>query len=187
MPPRQLSDELILVDERNRVTGHAGVRACHDGQGLRHRAFSVFLFNGSGELLLQQRSAAKRLWPAYWSNSCCSHPRRGETVSAAARRRLREELGIRADTKLLFRFEYLASYRAIGTEHEVCAVLVAKSDAAVSANAEELADWRFLTPVEVDRQLRRAPGTFTPWMHAEWQQLRGEHWPAVRAYLDGAR
>ena len=184
MRESKLSDELILVDARNRVEGHASRARCHAGQGLRHRAFSVFLFNARGEVLLQRRSRSKRLWPAYWSNSCCSHPRRGESVTSAARRRLHEELGIRTGVKLVFRFEYQASYRAVGSEHEVCAVLLARSDAEVRPNAEEVAEWRYVAPEELDRRLLRAPGAHTPWMRLEWLRLRNGHWPAVRSYLD---
>ena len=74
------TEDLILVDPQDQVQGHLNKAACHLGEGLLHRAFSVFLFNAEGELLLQQRSEQKKLWPLYWANSCCSHPRRGETV-----------------------------------------------------------------------------------------------------------
>ena len=68
------------MDADDREIGHASKAACHDGHGILHRAFSLFVFNERGELLLQQRSAEKRLWPGYWSNSCCSHPRQGEAM-----------------------------------------------------------------------------------------------------------
>ena len=84
------AEELILVDEQDNETGYLSKAACHDGDGVLHRAFSVFLFNDRGELLLQQRSPSKRLWGGYWSNSCCSHPRRGESIQVATRRRLRD-------------------------------------------------------------------------------------------------
>jgi len=77
------SESLILVDEADREVGHLDKAQCHQGQGVLHRAFSLLIFNDAGELLLQQRSASKRLWPLFWSNSCCSHPRRAETMEAA--------------------------------------------------------------------------------------------------------
>ena len=88
-PANNPLDTLILVDSDDRETGFLSKEECHRGQGTLHRAFSVFVFNREGEILLQQRSGSKPLWPLYWSNSCCSHPRRGEHVEAAARRRLR--------------------------------------------------------------------------------------------------
>ena len=74
-------ENLILVDEEDRVIGHEEKERCHDGAGKLHRAFSVFLFDGRGRMLIQRRSAAKRLWPLFWSNSCCSHPRQGEEIA----------------------------------------------------------------------------------------------------------
>ena len=85
------SEPLILVDEADREIGHLDKGACHDGKGVLHRAFSLFIFNDSGELLLQQRSAQKRLWPLFWSNSCCSHPRKGESMETAVERRLAQD------------------------------------------------------------------------------------------------
>ncbi|MBV8742173.1 MAG: NUDIX domain-containing protein, partial [Sinobacteraceae bacterium] len=82
------SDSLILVDESDREVGHLDKVRCHDGHGVLHRAFSLLIFNADGELLLQQRAASKPLWPLYWSNSCCSHPRRFESMDVATRRRL---------------------------------------------------------------------------------------------------
>ena len=81
------AEELILVDPDDNETGYLSKAECHDGQGILHRAFSLFLFNADGELLLQQRGATKRLWPEFWSNSICSHPRRGESMQVATRRR----------------------------------------------------------------------------------------------------
>ena len=87
-------EELILVDREDNELGFLSKAECHDGAGVLHRAFSLFLFNDEGELLLQQRSGNKRLWPNFWSNSCCSHPRRGESMEVATRRRLRDELNL---------------------------------------------------------------------------------------------
>src|ERR1700761_6433167 len=88
--PSADADTLILVDEADREVGYMSKARCHDGRGILHRAFSLLIFNAEGQLLLQQRSAAKRLWPLYWSNSCCSHPRRFENMETAVQRRLHE-------------------------------------------------------------------------------------------------
>src|SRR5947207_3387152 len=101
-------EPLILVDGNDQELGFATKAACHDGVGLLHRAFSVFLFNPAGELLLQQRSAQKRLWPLYWANSCCSHPRRGESLPAAVERRTREELALATPLAFVYKFVYQA-------------------------------------------------------------------------------
>src|SRR5256885_13900167 len=107
-------EPLILVDETDREVGHLSKAKCHDGHGVLHRAFSLLVFNDAGELLLQQRAASKRLWPRYWSNSCCSHPRRAETMEAAIHRRLYEELGLRCPLHFLFKFKYQAQFDTAG-------------------------------------------------------------------------
>ena len=89
-------EKLILVDEHDNIIGYENKDVCHNGDGLLHRAFSIFLFTSNGELLIQQRSQEKRLWGLFWSNTCCSHPRKGETYEQATMRRLQEELGLKA-------------------------------------------------------------------------------------------
>lgn len=169
------AEELILVDPNDRVCGHASKAACHDGDGILHRAFSLFVFNGKGALLLQQRSAGKRLWPGYWANTCCSHPRRGETLDEAVRRRLWQEMGMRCELRYLYKFLYQADYRGLGAEHELCSVLVGTTDAQVQVNQSEVADWRFVRSAELDGEMRDCPGLFTPWFQLEWQRLRGDY------------
>ncbi|MEO5813494.1 MAG: isopentenyl-diphosphate Delta-isomerase [Rhodanobacter sp.] len=166
------AEELILVDGDDRVRGYDSKAACHDGQGNLHRAFSLFVFNPEGALLLQQRSLGKRLWPGYWANSCCSHPRRGESMDQATQRRLLQELGMRCDLRYLFKFEYQADYQGLGAEHELCSVYVGQTSAPVHANRSEVAAWRFVTPVELDAEISAHPGNFTPWLKLEWQRLR---------------
>jgi isopentenyl-diphosphate delta-isomerase len=141
---------------------------------MLHRAFSLFVFNDAGELLLQQRAADKRLWPGYWANSCCSHPRRGETMQQATQRRLLQELGMQCALEYVFKFEYQADYRGLGSEHELCSVYVGRATAPVRANATEIADLRFLAPDALDREIAKYPERFTPWLKLEWQRLRDE-------------
>ena len=86
MEASRYSWELILVDDEDNEIGYRSKAECHDGGGIRHRAFSLFLFNDDGELLLQQRSKEKRLWPGFWSNTCCSHPRRAAWTQHRHRR-----------------------------------------------------------------------------------------------------
>jgi isopentenyl-diphosphate delta-isomerase len=168
------AEQLILVDADDQVLGHDSKGACHDGGGVLHRAFSLFVFNGGGELLLQQRSVGKRLWPGYWANSCCSHPRRGESMEQATQRRLQQELGMACDLRYLFKFQYHAHYQDLGAEHELCWVYVGQTDAPVRANASEVAAWRFVSPDALDAEIRSEPDHFTPWLKLEWQRLRND-------------
>ena len=168
------SEELILVDENDRDLGSLGKEACHDGDGILHRAFSLFIFNSAGELLLQRRSEQKRLWPMYWSNSCCSHPRRGESMEIATTRRLAEELGQASELDFLFKFVYQAHFGDVGSEHELCWVYTGRSDDPVRVNRNEIAEWRYVYPDELDREMETSPEAFTPWFKMEWERIRRE-------------
>ena len=171
--------QLTLVDGRDNVIGYEEKEKCHDGEGLLHRAFSVFLFNERGEVLIQQRSAAKRLWPLYWSNSCCSHPAKGEDYQEAARRRLKEELGISCPLTLLYKFVYQAAYGSAGSEHELCAVLVGQSSEAIKLDPGEVADFRWIDLGALAAEIGRSPESFTPWTKMEVEELLKSHAAAI--------
>lgn len=169
------SEELILVDRDDFEVGHLNKQQCHDGDGLLHRAFSLFIFNKQGELLMQKRSPQKRLWPLYWSNSCCSHPRYGEVMEEAIVRRLYQELGMRSDLVFLYKFIYQAPYKNVGSEHELCWVYVGVSEDSVQANPNEVADWQFLSPAEVDHELAHNESRYSPWMKLEWETIQRDY------------
>lgn len=165
------AEQLILVDPTDREIGFDSKLACHNGFGVLHRAFSLFVFNDSGELLLQQRSASKRLWPLFWSNSCCSHPRRGETMEEAIHRRLAEELGLTADLNFVYKFQYQAQYDEDGAENELCWVYTGRARGEVSPNGNEIEAWRFVTREALVEELAEHPERFTPWFKMEWKRL----------------
>jgi isopentenyl-diphosphate Delta-isomerase len=175
-------DPLILVDGTDREVGYLDKVRCHAGRGVLHRAFSLLIFNGRRELLLQQRAAVKRLWPLYWSNSCCSHPRRRETMEGAIHRRLGEELGLSCPLHFLFKFEYQAQFDATGAEHELCSVYIGRSDGPVHINREEIRACRWVSPQRLQQELAGAGAErFTPWFRLEWERTWREHRAAVQA------
>jgi isopentenyl-diphosphate delta-isomerase len=170
------------VDPADREIGHLGKAQCHAGSGVLHRAFSLLIFNGNGELLLQQRAASKPLWPLYWSNSCCSHPRRAESMEAAIRRRLREELGLSCPLHFLFKFQYQAQFDAAGSEHELCSVFIGRSTGRVRINRSEIFAWRWVSPAPLQSEMTGPEaGKFTPWFKLEWERICREHSAAVLA------
>ena len=175
-----MAEELLIrVDERDEVLG-AGTRAeCHAGDGVLHRAFSIYLFDERGRLLLQKRSAAKELWPLTWSNSCCSHPRWGEEIDDAARRRLAEGLGVRTALRPLFKFQYQARFDSRGSENELCTVYVGSGPERVAVDPAEVADWEYVDAAALDQRLSSAPSSYTPWLRLAWQRLRADHWREV--------
>jgi isopentenyl-diphosphate delta-isomerase len=176
------SDSLILVDEADREVGHMSKLQCHEGRGVLHRAFSLLIFNDAGELLLQQRAATKRLWPLYWSNSCCSHPRRSETMETAVQRRLQEELGLRCALNFLFKFQYQAQFDAAGAEHEICSVFIGRSTDPLRVNRNEILATRWISPEALQAELTgSAAARFTPWFVMEWSRIWRDHRAAVLA------
>jgi isopentenyl-diphosphate delta-isomerase len=171
------SEELILVDELDREIGQSAKSDCHAGNGVLHRAFSIFIFNGKNELLLQRRSSEKPLWPDYWSNTCCSHPRVGESMEEAVTRRLVEELGIECPLHFLYKFKYHAQYGAVGAEHEYCWVYYGRYSGTVDINEREIAELRYIEAASVESELAASPESFTPWLKMEWAQI-------ANSYLD---
>lgn len=175
-------ERLILVDSGDRQTGELSKAECHDGAGRLHRAFSLFLFNEEGELLLQQRASGKRLWPGFWSNSCCSHPRHGESMEVAAQRRLLDELHVRATLEFVYKFSYQASFGDIGSEHELCHVYLGTLDSEVTRNETEIEALRFVSAGQLEDALRVNPEQFTPWFMMEWQRLNDEFADRLAVY-----
>ena len=176
------SDLLILVDEADREVGHLSKAECHRGGGVLHRAFSLLIFNAAGELLLQQRAASKRLWPLYWSNSCCSHPRRAEDMETAIHRRLKEELGLSCPLQFLFKFQYQAQFDAAGAEQELCSVFIGRCTGPVRINREEILDWRWISPEALQADLAGgAADRYTPWFKLEWARIWRDHRAALLA------
>jgi isopentenyl-diphosphate delta-isomerase len=172
------SEQLILVDDQDREIGFKPKTDCHLGHGVLHRAFSIFVFNSDNELLLQRRSLSKMLWPGFWSNTCCSHPRRGESTAVAVARRLEQELGFTCPLEYLYKFKYHAQFGAVGAEHELCSVYFGRYDGPPDVNVNEIAAWRFVGVEALERELAAAPETFTPWFKMEWVHIKAN-------YLDG--
>ena len=180
------NEELILVDADDRETGFLSKGACHDGSGILHRAFSVFLFDAQGRLILQQRAGGKRLWPRYWSNSCCSHPRRGEDMQEATSRRLQQELGVSAELEFVYKFTYQASFGAAGAEHELCWVYLGRAAAEPRPNSTEIEALRCVSAAALDAELAQRGAAFTPWFKLEWQRLKEDFGELLDRYTSPA-
>jgi len=163
--------KVVLVDKNDRVLGLHDKLRCHSGKGMLHRAFSVFVFNSRGELLLQQRSKRKLLWPLYWSNTCCSHPQAGESYERAGQRRLQTEMGFTCPLKKVGIFQYKAEYKDRGSENELCAVLVGKHDGEVSLNSEEVAIYKWRDFQELKEDIEENPDNYTPWLKLEIEKF----------------
>ncbi len=169
---------IVVVDEHDNVVGEEEKDKCHDGGGILHRAFLAMVFNSEGELLLARRSAGKRLWPGYWDGTVASHVTKGEDYEQASRRRLAEEIGIEdARVQYLFKFQYKAGYKDIGTEHEICAVTVANNiDAgSVLPDGNEISDIRFMGIDALVADIRNSREPYTPWLLLAIEHLQMRH------------
>jgi isopentenyl-diphosphate Delta-isomerase len=158
-----LYDQVVLVDEADTEQGLMAKLEAHE-KGLLHRAFSVFIFNSKGQLLLQQRADIKYHSPGLWSNSCCSHPRPGEPVRQAAVRRLSEELGIHCDLYEAFHFIYKSEVDKDLTEHEYDHVFFATTDALPDINKEEVRDWKYMDLQVLAEDISHTPEKYTVWL-----------------------
>jgi len=155
-------EEVVLVDEHDQPLGTHRKLSAHR-QALRHRAFSVFLFNAAGEILLQARALGKYHCGGLWSNACCGHPRHGEASAAAAARRLREELGLAAPLAEAGRIAYHADLSNGWYENEIVHLFVGRCDAAPVPDPREVGDWRWVAPAALETEFGEAPERFTPW------------------------
>lgn len=157
-----MEEFVVLVNPEDEVLGLMEKQQAHVN-GLLHRAFSIFLFNSKGEMLLQKRAAKKYHSPNQWTNAVCSHPRNGETYLDGATRRLKEELGITADLSEKFNFIYKADVGEGLWEHELDHVFVGTYEGDFNLNKDEVDDVRYISMEELDRELSENPEHFTEW------------------------
>ena len=155
-------DYVILVDSQDNELGIMEKLEAHE-KGLLHRAFSIFIFNSKGEMLIQQRAYSKYHSPGLWTNACCSHPAPNETILEAARRRLKEELGMSALLVDAFHFEYRETFENNLTEHELDHVLVGYCDENPILNPEEAKDYRWINWTDLLGEIESNPQNFTIW------------------------
>jgi len=170
---------LVLVDEKDNEIGTDTRENCHRGTGKRHRAYTVFLFHG-GKLLLQQRSRKKLLWPGGWDVSFTSHVYPGETYAQAAARKAVQELGAQvSDLSDVHSFVYFAP-QGPNAENEFCRLLVGDFDGKSAPNPDEIAAVRWATVSDVEKDLRKNPGSYTPWFRLSFEGFMKS--PAYKKY-----
>jgi isopentenyl-diphosphate delta-isomerase len=171
--------QVILVDENDTPIGSMEKMEAHQ-KGLLHRAFSIFIFNSRGEMLLQKRALHKYHSGGLWSNACCSHPAPGEETGIAAERRLKEELGISISVKKIFDFVYTAAFENHLTENEFDHVFIGKYDGGLNSNHDEVEDHCFKTMEEIKIELTNDPSNYTAWFYIAFPKL--EKWLKTNQY-----
>ncbi len=155
-------DMLILVDESDKPWGKLEKKLVHQ-LGTLHRAFSVFIFNSKGELLLQQRARDKYHSGGLWTNTCCSHPRFGEDTEDAVARRLKEEMGLDCTTQFAFTFQYKTNFENGLIENELDHVFIGMSDKLPTPDNSEVDDWKYISLKDLKREVYKNPEMFTVW------------------------
>lgn len=168
-----MSQKVILVDEQDEVVGTMEKMEVHQ-KGLLHRAFSVFIFNSKGEMLLQQRALEKYHSPGLWSNACCSHPGPGDDIEQAALKRLKEEMGFETPVSEIFDFVYKASFENGLTEYEYDHVFAGEYDGVVRYNPEEVMNFCYRPMMEIRESLQAEPQNYTTWFHLAFPRV--EKW-----------
>lgn len=171
-PVSSTREEVVLLDPNGRAIGRADKQRIHTMDTPLHSAFSIFLFNEAGQMLVQQRAWSKKTWPGVWSNACCGHPSPGESVAAAAQRRLGQELGLRGIRLELALpdFRYRAEHRGI-VENEICPVFIGLCTTEPTPNPDEVAavdwiDWEAFSSNDP------AYADYSPWSKWEAAELR---------------
>ena len=155
-------EQVILVDEQDREIGTMEKIEAHQ-KGLLHRAFSVLVFNSQGELLLQQRAFSKYHSGGLWTNTCCSHPRPGESTQSAAKRKLKQEMGIDLQPDFAFKFIYKTDLDNNLTEYEYDHVLIGHFDGQPKPNPIEAYDWKFANVENIKADMLKNPDQYTYW------------------------
>jgi isopentenyl-diphosphate Delta-isomerase len=166
-----ITDDIILVNDADIAIGTMNKMEAHE-KGLLHRAFSVFIFNSKGEMLLQQRAVSKYHSGGLWTNACCSHPRPGETTIAAAERRLAEELGFTTPLKKIFEFTYKTDFNNGLTEFEFDHVFTGVADGPFFPDPNEVQAYCFKSLEAIKEALLKEPLLYTSWFHIAIPKLQ---------------
>ena len=155
-------EQVIYVDEHDREIGKGGKLEAHQ-KGILHRAISIFVFNAKGELMLQKRAKGKYHSAGLWSNTCCSHPRPGEDVVAAAHRRLKEEMGSDCELTNVHHLLYRTEFPNGLVEHEYDHMLIGESEVIPKLNPEEAEDWKWMSPEAIKKDIVVHPEQYSYW------------------------
>jgi len=156
-------ETLILVDAEDNTTGYEEKEICHSIPTKLHRAFSIFVVNSKGEMLIHKRSNLKKTWPGLWTNACCSHPRKDELIESATRRRLLEELGFACSLNYLFSFQYQIDYSDKYGENEIDYVFLGYYDGPIHPDKKEIEQWRFVKVDDLMEDIQKHTEDYTPW------------------------
>lgn len=164
------SNYIVLVNEQDRAVGTVEKLAAHE-LGYLHRAFSIFIMDNNGNMLLQQRALNKYHSGGLWTNACCSHPMPGETIEAAAQRRLQEEMGFQCPLHKIFEFTYKSHLENGLIEHEYDHVLLGIYEGTITCDPAEVKDYQYKPVTEITGLLEHSPAMFTKWFQLSFHKV----------------
>lgn len=165
-----MSEMVILVDQNDKEIGLIEKLQAHQ-EGILHRAFSIFIFNEKNEVLMQKRASNKYHSPGLWTNTCCSHPRKGETLDEATQRRLKQEMGFIVDMKKIFDFIYKTPVGDNLIEHEFDHVFVGKySGQSIELNPEEVEEYKWMSLDNLTSDIENNPEQYTEWLKIAFKE-----------------
>ncbi len=165
-----MNEEVILVNKEDKELG-AGEKLDIHRKGLLHRAFSIFIFNSKGEMMLQKRALTKYHGAGLWSNACCGHPRPNEDLIAAMKRRLMEEMGFECVFERMFDYIYQVKLDKGMMEHEFLHVYKGVFDGIPKINPEEADGWKWISMAELREDIKKHPDKYSPWFKLSLERL----------------
>jgi isopentenyl-diphosphate delta-isomerase len=168
-------EQVVLVDKNDNEIGIEEKIRAHENGGKLHRAFSIFIFNSKGEMLLQLRSVKKYHFGGLLTNTCCSHPRPGESLEHAIHRKLKQEFGFDTELKEKFSFTYQADFDNGLSEHEFDHVFIGTFDGEPKPNPEEIDDFKWIDMEELKKDVNENPEKYAPWFKIAIDQV-SKHW-----------
>lgn len=174
-----VSEHVILVDQNDQMVGTMEKMRAHQ-EGLLHRAFSIFVFNSQGELLIQKRAPIKYHTGSLWSNTCCSHPKPNESVEETLQYKLHQEMGFQCELERAFSITYRAELGNGLVENELDHVYIGSFNGDPQPNHEEVCDWKYIALQDLKKEMEQHPNAFTPWFKLLLQ-------PISRYYSDYIR
>ena len=166
-----MNEQILIVNGNDQVVGQDTRENVHFGNGILHRAITIFIFNDKKEILLTKRSFSKKLWPDFWDTSCSTHVLQNEAYEQAGERRLYDELGFSCKLKLISKFQYQAKFKNIGSENEICALLIGNYAGDINPNSDEISNYKWIGIEQLKNEINNAD--ISPWLKIAFEKYLG--------------
>jgi len=163
-----MNEQILVVNENDEIVGLDSKENCHSGNGILHRAITIFIINNKNEILLCKRSTSKKLWPNFWDTSCSTHIRQDETHEQAGERRLKEELGFSCELKFISKFKYQAKFQNIGSEKEICTLLIGNYKGDINPNPNEVLNYKWVSVEQLKNEINDTD--ISPWLKIAFEK-----------------